>query len=248
MKISTVISYCSLDRRFIQPLLEQVKIFSDNIIVVYFDHLLDGTSEPIEEFEQLKAAAPDQIQTLCLPYTGGHPPRYFHNLARWAATEKTLHDHILYLDADEIPEGETFKIIAEHNLLLPYDGVDFRCNWYFRSAVNQAIETEQCGLLIKKDLVKKEYMFTEHERWIYRHIPNLKYVPLLALGTEPLLHHFSWVRTKEEMLTKVVAWGHKNDKNWIDLINEEFSRDFNGTDFVHGYRYHRVQDRFNIGL
>jgi hypothetical protein len=39
------------------------------------------------------------------------------------------------------------------------------------------------------------------------------------------------------MLKKVSTWAHKTDKNWNELIEEEFSRDFNGTDFVHNYKY-----------
>ena len=61
-----------------------------------------------------------------------------------------------------------------------------------------------------------------------------------------MMHHFSWVRTKEEMLTKVKNWGHASDKDWIVGIEEEFSRDFNGTDFVHGYSYNIVENTFNI--
>ena len=62
----------------------------------------------------------------------------------------------------------------------------------------------------------------------------------------PFVHHYSWVRTKEEMLKKVENWGHKHDKNWTSLIEEEFSRPFNGTDFVHGYSYNIVENKFNI--
>lgn len=248
MKISTVVSYCSLDRRFIRPLLEQVLMFSDDIILVYFDHLLDGTPEPVDEVEQLRSVAPDKIRTLCLPFTNDNPPRYFHNLARWQATEKTLHDHLLYLDADEIPNGLAFKKFIDQGALDNYNAADFRCYWYFRNATNQAVQTEHCGLYVKKELIIKECMFTEHERWIFRHIPNIGYAPLVS-GTEgPLIHHYSWVRTKDEMLTKVGAWGHKNDKDWKSLVNEEFSKEFNGTDFVHGYSYRQVNDYFNIGL
>jgi hypothetical protein len=39
------------------------------------------------------------------------------------------------------------------------------------------------------------------------------------------------------MLKKVSTWAHKTDKNWNALIEEEFSREFNGTDFVHNYKY-----------
>jgi len=228
--------------------LDQVKIFSNDIVVVYYDHLLDGTPELVHEAEHLKLIDPDRIRTLCLPFTNDHLPRHFHNLARWSATENTKHDHILYLDADEIPDGAAFKELADSGQLDHYHGVDFRCHWYFRSATNQAVQTEQCGLLIRRDLVIQDCMFTEHERWIYRHIPDIKYMPLVSGPSGPLLHHYSWVRTKQEMLTKVGAWGHRYDKDWVSLVEQEFLNEFNGTDFVHGYSYQQVQDRFDIGL
>jgi hypothetical protein len=57
------------------------------------------------------------------------------------------------------------------------------------------------------------------------------------------MHHYSWVRTKEEMLRKVKAWGHTNDKDWNTLIEEEFSREFNGKDFVHGYNFEILKEQ-----
>ena len=91
-------------------------------------------------------------------------------------------------------------------------------------------------------------MNIREERQQLFNIPNFisgDYTPILY-DNEPLIHHYSWVRTKEEMLKKVLNWGHKNDKNWSDLIEEEFSRPFNGTDFVHGYNYNIVENKFNI--
>ena len=68
----------------------------------------------------------------------------------------------------------------------------------------------------------------------------------ILVDGKPMIHHFSWVRTKEEMLKKVHNWGHKNDTNWIDLVEEEFSRPFSGTDFIHKYQYNIVENKFNL--
>lgn len=248
MKISVIVSYCSLDKRFLIPLLRQLLIFSDDIILVYYDHLLNGTPEDNSEISEISNYAHGIIKPLALKFTNDHAPRYFHNLARWEATQLAQHDCILYLDADEIPDGQILRLLSEQNLMSKVDAIDFACYWYFRSSVHQAVQTEQCGLLINRDVIKKDLMFTEHERWIYRHQPNLRYIPLMSNGSTPFLHHFSWVRTKEEMLTKVASWGHRNDKDWVSLIEQEFSRPFNGTDFVHGYNFRSVSDVFQIGL
>ena len=72
---------------------------------------------------------------------------------------------------------------------------------------------------------------------------GVKYVR--AADGEPIVHHYSWAKSKEELLMKVKNWGHMSDKNWIPLIEEEFSRDFNGTDFVHGYQYTILDEPFS---
>lgn len=246
--VSVIVSYCSLDKRFIKPLLNQLLIFSDDIVVVCFDKLLNGTHEELGDLDDVRKLSPEKIKTLCLPFVQGNKSRHYHNLARWEGVKYTKHDRILFLDADEIPEGEVFKSILDSNALEKFDAVDFACHWYFRSATNQAKQKEQCGLLIKRDLIKEEHMFTEHERWSYRHVRGIKYAPMVSTPQGPILHHYSWTRTKEEMLTKVSAWGHMNDKDWKSLIEKEFTHDFNGSDFVHGYSYNIVPDHFNIGI
>ena len=62
----------------------------------------------------------------------------------------------------------------------------------------------------------------------------------------PMLHHYSWVRTKEQMLKKVRTWWHNKDRNWEKSVEEEFSRPFSGKDFVHGYEYKTVENKFNL--
>ena len=57
-----------------------------------------------------------------------------------------------------------------------------------------------------------------------------------GLDGQPLVHHYSWVRTKAGMLQKVRAWGHNADSgvDWAAKVEEEFSHPFTGRDFVHG--------------
>ena len=55
-----------------------------------------------------------------------------------------------------------------------------------------------------------------------------------------MFHHYSWVRTKEQLLRKVASWGHNWERNWTEEVEKEFSRPFNGVDFVHGYEFVEV--------
>jgi hypothetical protein len=63
-----------------------------------------------------------------------------------------------------------------------------------------------------------------------------------------IMHHFSWVRTKEQMLKKVESWAHKGDKHWVSLIEEEFKYSFRGRDFVHNYKFIEVENTFKIDI
>jgi hypothetical protein len=247
-KLSTVISYSSLEQRFLSALLSQSSIFSDDIILVIFKCLLNGKPENWEGMiSQIRNLLPT-AKISVLDYDPKGTGRYHHNLARWVGAQMAKHENILFLDGDEIPEGQIIHRILEENILSDFDGVDFACHWYFREPQHRAIQLEHCGLLVKKKIINESTMFSESERWHFRRLEGIRYAPMISIGGKPLMHHFSWVRTKEEMLNKVSGWGHKNDKDWTHLIEEEFAREFNGTDFVHGYQFETVSNKFNINI
>ena len=88
-------------------------------------------------------------------------------------------------------------------------------------------------------------MFTDKERWgVFQGLGGER--PAVMGPTGPIFHHFSWARSRLEMTAKVRAWGHRHDRDWCSLINREFSSEFSGTDFVHGYRYETVADIFGL--
>jgi hypothetical protein len=127
-----------------------------------------------------------------------------------------------------------------------YDSFVFSCYWYFRNVENQATSREYCGLLTNMKKTTYEMMFTHCERWFNWIYKDLKVAWQCTLGYEVIMHHFSWVRSKDEMLRKVKSWAHSKDRNWEESVKEEFSRPFNGRDFIHGYSYTKVLNRFNI--
>ncbi|GAX59997.1 hypothetical protein SCALIN_C05_0082 [Candidatus Scalindua japonica] len=71
-------------------------------------------------------------------------------------------------------------------------------------------------------------------------VPEKRIRNIYGLDGKPMADHYSWVRTQEEMIKKVQTFDHKSDLNWISLIENQFSQDFNGTDFINGYEYEIV--------
>ena len=234
-----------MDRTFIVKTIEQCLYFSDDIIVVSFDHLLNGHPEDLEDISRLSSMF-SSVRFITLPFTPTESGRYHHNMARWVGTHYSRYGWILYLDSDEIPDGSAFRDSLLNWFPADFDAASLECYWYFRQPEYQAIQTEECGLLVRKSAVLRERIFSDHERWSFRYCSDLRFQSKIQGRSGIIMHHFSWVRSEANMLAKVAGWGHKNDRDWESAVREEFTHEFTGQDFVHGYRYRKVNNKFNI--
>jgi hypothetical protein len=237
--ITTIISYCNNDFKFIEENLEQVSKFSNDIYISYCTKSLDGKPEDEEILEKMfQLARKYEALPVKIDYQELETAKFHHNLFRFLPTWFAKNEYILFLDADEILEGDLIKKYLETEDHLNFDAISFECYWYFRDKKFRAKQTEGAGTICRKSICTYNYIFSEAERWEFINRANeLKIKMNLRVDDKIVCHHYSWVRTKEEMINKVLSWGHKNDKDWVSLIEEEFSHDFNGSDFVHNYKY-----------
>jgi hypothetical protein len=242
--ISIVVNYCSNDERFIRISLDNLLKISDNIIVPISDHFYDGTPEDMNSILKLINEYPT-VTFKIYEWNDSKKSRYWHNFSRHLGTQFCKHEWILYLDSDEIVEPNLFNLFLK-NGIEEYDTYKLACYWYFREPIFQSIQWEDTPVLVRKKLVYIDLDAEMAERDQMYIIHNAKKRKMVTLNGKPFIHHFSWVRTKETMLRKVMTWGHKEDKDWISAVNEEFSRPFNGTDFIHGYKYKIVDNQFNL--
>jgi hypothetical protein len=201
------------------------------------DHFFDGTKEDEGLVEATKWIINNhpKARLETFKWQGEKEnPNYYHNLSRKFGTEIANGDWLLFLDADEILD-DSFGEWSKEAMTRP-NCYCLPCYWYFRIPEYRSKTTEGCGLLIRKTECNWD-LEQNLERQQFHSLPNF-----VDAEGKPLAHHFSWVRTKDEMINKVKKWGHKNDKDWISLVSEEFSRPFNGTDFVHGYEYETIEN------
>ena len=246
--ITTVISYCSNDYKFIKKCIDSVVPFSDKVIVTVCNHYFNG--EPEDENLITKTIAENEnekVKFLHFNYNKDKDVKYWHNFGRYHAIQhlssiSDKSDYILFLDADEVVDTKSFIKWSDAAIYNKYDAIVFECYWYYRDVCYRANTTEIAGLLIKKDKIKPDSIFTHYERWgMFNAISNgINHV--VSLDNVPMVHHYSWVKTKDEMLIKTRNWGHNKEKNWTKLIEEEFSHEFNGTDFVHNYTYKKLEE------
>lgn len=249
MSLTTILQYSTIDYRFLDASLKQASKFSDKIIIPICDHFFDGEPENQEllekSFEIIKKY--DKCEAYMFEWVGKKSTNIYYNvLSRLLGTTVANSSWLLYIDVDEIIDdgfGEWFETVKHTN-----NTYWLTCYWYFREPIYQSIRNEGAGLLIRKEHCKWNVDSSSDRQQLFyasNFIDGFN-TPILSKEGTPFIHHYSWVRTKEEMLKKVENWGHKHDKNWTSLIEEEFSRPFNGTDFVHGYEYNIVENKFNI--
>lgn len=157
-------------------------------------------------------------------------------------------EYIIYLDSDEIIDNNQFKTWLNYDLYKNYDIIKFANFWYWREPIYRArnyIEDSVTMVKYKFAYNNKDYIFSNLGRHGLYELTENKIRSVMGIDNKPMIHHYSWVRNKEQMIRKVKNWGHRNDKNnWIELVEEEFSRPFNGTDFLKNLQYDVVDDKY----
>jgi hypothetical protein len=256
MKVSVVINYCSNEKCFIDAILTQCMIFSDDIVVSYGDKLYDNTPEDLDHINTLKNKYSDvkfvmynvDLSLDLSKYK--RPTAYWHNLARWTGVQAlNNNDWVFILDADEIPEGRLVKLWLEKVNLKINECYKLACFWYFKDPTFRANMLEDSILLIHHKYLTKENLFDDFERDDL--IKNSKcdlQRQVKGQDNAILFHHQSWVRSKRNLEHKLRNWGHASELGDVDKLVNYIFKDDNVNDIIHNYTYVKVYNKYNIKL
>jgi hypothetical protein len=143
-------------------------------------------------------------------------------------------DYVLFLDVDEIVDAEIFLQCD----FQAYDAVRLPSYFYFREPIYRAIDQHPLNaLLVRKTAIESPEMILDvlERKGLYDQVQGSK-----IIDQRRLVHHYSWVRTKPELVQKVRTWGHRHDREWLELIEKEFSEPFERIDRIHGFEYETV--------
>jgi len=265
--VGVVINFCSNERLFINQVLEQCSKFTKHIVVSYGSHMYDGTpeSENIKgtidylKFKYPSVAFLEYKVDLTIPHSDlkgvvKRPTAYWCNLARWQGIQhlKAVVDWFLFLDADEIPEGDVLGEWFAEAKLQERNVYKLANYWYFKSPHNQAERYEDSILLVHKMHLTEDAVFHDDERDGIISVSQASQIRMvMSKNNKPMIHHYSWVRTKEGIAKKLKTWAHRDDifKNAnIESIIDFMYKNEDVNDFVHNYTYNKVENRFQILL
>lgn len=264
--LGIVINFCSNEKAFLGPLLDQAALFSDHIVVCYGSHTYDGVKEDLEGYVLFQMYRHPGVRFIEFPVDMSadpstlrgvvkRPTAYWCNLARWLGicAMPDAVDWVLFLDADEVPDGARVKAWLDTAPSFKADHIYKLANyWYFKSVHNQAAVHEDSILLAHRAMLTEAAVFHDDER---DGIIKVSAAPqermVMGLDGAPMFHHFSWVRTRDGLLKKLKTWAHRDDIfKGVDAeaLVAHIYRNDEVNDIVHNYPYNRVANVFGIDI
>lgn len=263
--LGVVINFCSNEKAFLGALLDQVRLFTNHIVVCYGTHTYDGAKEDVAAFIKFQAYRHEGVRFVEFPVDMSmdpsqmrgvvkRPTAYWCNLARWLGIQALPEavDWVLFLDADEVPEGERVRDWMARVSLKEGHIYKLANYWYFKDVRNQAAVHEDSILLAPRSILNEGSVFHDDER---DGIIKVSGAPQerMVMGTDgrPMFHHYSWVRTKDGLAKKLRTWAHRDDifkGADVDAIVGYIYKNEEVNDIVHNYPYNRVENLFGITI
>lgn len=236
MSIAVVINYCSNDYRFLSRAVTEVRSFASQIIVPVCDHFFDGSPENRPLIEATYAEHPDllfleftyNVKQLYTPYIQRLPEdedwgSLWHSTARYLSflyLAKEI-EYVLFLDVDEIIEGEKFAHWLKEEPYQKWEALWFFAYCYGFKASDQDEEVQQTALLVRRSSLSPLKILSAQERFgLFAGLAGPKRLQIMGLDGNPMIHHYSWVRPRQEALKKATTWGKRHQCNWKKWLEE----------------------------
>jgi len=247
--IGAVIPLSSIEAAFAAFTITEAARVSTVVVVVYADHLSDGTKEDLSYVDAVRAQVESSrpggtVVWAPVRWFPGRTSRFWVRYLRWVGFGLVPRgtDYLMWLDADEVIDAPRFVEWWASAAAPPSSGeatVKLDTFVYFRDERFQSTVLQNSPVVVRRSSLDSVSLFFDNDgkerEMFFDDLPTKGTAHAAGRDGKPLVHHYSWVRTKEGMLQKVRAWGHNADGgNWEAKVEEEFSHPFKGKDFVHG--------------
>src|SRR3990167_6384612 len=184
--IAAIVNFCTNESRFLKSCLEQTLYFAGQVIVPVCDHFFDGMTENRPLLEAIYRAfpachfieypfIPERIPKKILRSID--PAHFWHSLSRaigFGFLEEDI-ENVLFLDADEIPEGPRFIEWLECSDYALHTVLKMANYWYFRKPCFRAEAWEDSIVFAQKRSLDPQLLLKQDERdAIYNGLPGPK--------------------------------------------------------------------------
>lgn len=255
MEISAVIPFCSYDAKFFKTCIDNLLACGIECIVVAYDHLHMGEKENEEILNECKSLykGDPRFKFIQLEWHEGKSSLYWEAFARYMGMQKSAPDstHILYIDIDEIVDKIKFKEWLDKETYKKYMGIKIRCYMYSMDAAYRLKGVHYNTIICKKWYAERlglkieaRLQFFNNRNKISRWTAKLGINPFFYIyKKEPFIHHYTSVRTEENMIRKVTNWSHHADRSdWVELVKNTkiIGNKINGMEFE------IVKNKFNL--
>lgn len=237
MDISAVVVYCSFEADTIDRVIESLADCKE-VVLVCLSHTFAGTPDP-EAWVKVQALAishenvnPCLLQWIDRPV----PARFWVNTMRQYGFAHSTQPWLLFIDADEVVRDKT-RFKEWFSTKEDVDAFKLANYWYFLSERRRAKVLEDSVVLVHRRCLHAEHFrkYDLEREYLFMAGRTRRN---MVLSDNPLIDHFSWVRSKEILLKKCKSWAHRDEKDWKTLIETAFNEDILTTrDFVHGYSF-----------
>lgn len=244
--LTSIVLFCSLDKEWIANTFEAAEAVSDKVYGICSSHLFNGEKEDDSFLNSVYQNFP-KVNFVEIQYQKDTVYGHLNSPTEKDLIYKRLQiaslryvgyvytkdaDYLLFLDGDEILDRDKFRAWLDTKPFSQCDTHYLLAYAYFRSLKYRATFPQRCSLCIRREKLSKELLLHPDERSaIYEYVEGNKTIDVLAPCQSPMIHHVGWVRSQEAMLKKTTCWGHHFEKNWEQLIREEFTTSFSGKDF-----------------
>lgn len=236
-RIGVSIQYSTQDQEFILGCIGQALLITPHVTVGYMDRQFDGESEDLALIEAVKEFYP-QIEFYMVKWAPVDP-WLFHSKVRQEAF-KRLRDkveYILYLDSDEIVDGQMFKSWAAEMLPSRHESYKFLNYVYFASQRYRAKTWQDSPTMRRVDKTIENLFYSQP------HLDRLQLATncLTRIGYKgkPMFDHYSWAKGERQMERKLRTFAHRPKTEEEIQLFLKLLREFDGSgrDPVWGYEY-----------
>lgn len=250
--IKAVVLYSSIEKRFLMPCVTNLLLAGLSVHIICYDHLYGGEKE-------LEFLPPDwetnRVRISYLPWMPCKSSLFHEAYARYFATRHwKIFEYNLYIDSDEIVEPYTFKIWLDSMVYIKYKSLKL-AQYLYCISPKYRLNLKAYNTVLCNGNYARSLPFTVEARFnAYWNNKNefSRWAGKLGLNRDfgyyrgkPFIHHYTNVRSPEEMFKKVANYSHNKDKpNLKELANKMFIEA--DSKQIGGQRYTVVENVFNI--